>query len=204
MRICYREFRVLWDEREEAPVLYSMWINFPWTSGTVKADQLPERELQPLGQLHGIHGVLPSARNQVMLTSPQATGPKVLAHGAVDTSGRIVEHDDGVVRAEHARILALRLIVVPGSYDCGHGLVVGSANLVPGRHYVVGVCTCWIKGEESAFMYGVEASAISESLVRGVCAVRDFEDLLLAWYEVPPLPMGVGRWRSPWGGKAPL
>jgi hypothetical protein len=115
LRIAFREWRVAYDTKLEVPVLFSSMLNFPWEDKVVEADHEPEEETGPLkyGKLHGIHACLPGANSSAFLMSPKyyPWPLRLFVMGAVDVQGKVVEHTDGVVRAERVEILALRVML---------------------------------------------------------------------------------------------
>lgn len=193
MRIGFREWRLFYDVAEGHPVLYSTFMNVAWETGTLKADQLPERvsDASKLGQLHGVHSIVehPPKTGHRFLTSPTAAGPTIFVRGAVDPSGRVVEHDDGVLRSEFCRVLAVRLTMIfHRPLSCRHEeLLVTNIEMGSG-HFVIGPCLC-----------SLDTMLMPAPQVYTRFTMSGLEDELRAWYEVPQLPDGAGPWRKPWG-----
>lgn len=214
----YREWRVAWSLSEKGPVLYSVWMPFFWEHASATADQLPETEWDDnhkLGQLHGLHALdHDTAKRSHFLTQPKSDGPKLLAQGAVTgsrpehASGRIVYHDDGVVRCEHMRIFALRVTRIRGSILCEHAdrLAASSeAKRLSEDHVGLGDCVCRQQLESvyvSAYLTGAAPAPphlLDQVQIFATATVEELEDLLCQRYEVPHLPLGIGPWDPPWG-----
>jgi hypothetical protein len=91
-----------------------------WPDTVHTADKVPETPEETdarggryaFGSLHGLHALLPHTTNAAFLTHPaHSPNPiRLFAVGAVDVSGKVIEHEDGVVRAESMKLLALRLV----------------------------------------------------------------------------------------------
>lgn len=190
--LTYREWRVYWSEGDRAPVLYSKFVGFRWSSDRVRADRVPELPAAgQVGGLHGIHSVRGDASNRRFLTWPGEPGPRLLAIGAVDASGVVREHADGIVRSEEARVLALRLVYVPyPAAPCEHQgtLLVVGRQIAEGDRALV-PCMCFLGGAG----VGPPAGAYRDM------TVEEVEDRLLRWYEVPRFPEPCGPWPPPWG-----
>lgn len=226
-RIFFREWRVFWSLEEKSPVLVSVFMPFVWEHASATADRLPEKEwggsLQ-LGMLHGLHALDPLSlpddpmRFPSFLTHPRnERGPKLVAQGAVlgsrpdKPTGRIVYHEDGIVRCEHMRVLALRVGWVPGPQPCEHKDIVMAAptnTRIEDKYVAFGPCVCHQSLETvyvAAYLSGVLDVAPellfkdknNAPLARFTPA--QLEDLLCQRYEVPHLPLGVGPWEPPWG-----
>jgi hypothetical protein len=139
--LAYREWRVFLHRDDLRPILVSTNIATAWVEPEIAADQLPEDtvEIGQLGQLHGIHAVTedhPRGRGSRFLRTLEDSSPSMLttgiyAVGAVELFGRVVEHEDGVLRAERARVLAARLYLRAG--------VLCSRGCSPDRLCFVGV-----------------------------------------------------------------
>jgi len=127
--LAYREWRVFLHRDDLRPILVSTNIATAWVEPEIAADQTPEDtvEIGQLGQLHGIHAVTEdhprghgSRFLRTLYASPSMLLAAVYAVGAVELFGRVVEHEDGVLRAERARVLAARLYL-RADVLCSHG-----------------------------------------------------------------------------------
>lgn len=209
MRIAFREWRVRWDQVGNAPILQSTFMPVLWTTSSQTADELPEGDTSSgvLGTLHGIHAALPWTTSPFLSRRGwpnSSAGVRLIAVGAVDTFGRIVEHDDGVLRAEHVKILALRLVELTFlPFACEHqnywvasrrGLRDEPFWVLRREHVIARVeysrpmkhaCATWVAppGYEQQFVLSLE----------------DVEARLLQWYEVPRLGADEGPWLPPLG-----
>lgn len=210
--------RIFWDMNSKAPVLYSTFIRCPWLTARITADEMPETKIETeggytYGKLHGIHSMLPWAQNESFLSKPppDILGPKVFVIGAVDVEDRVVEHEDGVVRSESARILALRVVDVPYPFPpCEHqgaGLIVTNRMMTQEerftedyRHCIIQRCSCFTvtNGLQGNVFGSVDYYEEPLIIYETFTAVM-LQTLLIRWYEVPELPEGVGPWREPWG-----
>jgi hypothetical protein len=195
------------------PILQSTFRTTFWPEAELAADTIPEDDvdMNHLSELHGIHAVVadyPLGKYQPLylktLRSMLAWPFAMLAViGAVDLSGKVVEHEDGVMRAERARILALRVDErVWRRAVCGHeqyyvfsGLRDDSWCL---RNPCVGVgkCQADIQNQGVAFWYW----ASPEAELKFKIDLSDLERQLLERYEVPRLPED----RGPWVGRPPM
>lgn len=118
--IGYRVWRLFIGARSDGqvvPWLRSASVEYLWTRAAYGADEEApglRRGLQP-----GIHAVaedFPRAGYHRAAAGlgfdPAFDGWEPLVQGAVELSGTVIEHEDGVLRGERARILALRLAPV--------------------------------------------------------------------------------------------
>lgn len=202
--MAWREWRIQWSEGDQAPVLYSTFMKFRWSTDRVAAGRVPELPQEgTFGTLHGIHALLEGTANRQFLTRPTQSGPKLFVVGAVDASGVIREHEDGVIRAEFARILALRLIDIPYAIaPCRHqdGLVVINRELLSGD-YDLARCQCFATAVTDAISEYIGQVVLEPVVVFRSLSASEVEDMLLRWYEVPRLSEGIGPWEPPWGGR---
>lgn len=209
MQIAYREWRVRIALDTRRPVLQSTYMPTLWPGPELSADQLPEGDTDPrsVSKLHGIHAVVadyplefgPFASVFLKTLRTHGSYPWVMlmAIGAVDVSGKVVEHTDGVLRAERVRILALKLDervwVKPkcGHYEYGvySGIRTDSwvlRRLCGGRVQ----CRHEYPNLPDEYLYGPTAQLEFRTDVATV------EQQLLEYYEVPRLPADKGPWRK--------
>lgn len=205
MRIAYREWRISWDSKTSEVVLYSTYKDFAWESGSETSDQLPEKldKDHRLGALHGLHAVLDWDQSK-FLRKPSSHGPIVFAQGAVDIHGRVRDHEDGVIRAEHMRILALRVVEIPyTSPTCLHQDNVYAVNkTIEGDRLAICHCSCFYRQLGGSGFPGGHGSfdpSVSPLITYRSFSLDELETLLIERYEVPRLPLGVGPWEPPWG-----
>lgn len=191
------------DRETLEPMLYSTYVNFPWDCAEVSANMPPEHELDEsgklrghLGSLHGIHAVL-TEHDSTWITDWKQAGVMIRAFGAVDVFGTVVEHKDGVVRAEGAKILALRVY----SSDPDLGIAWNRAESAqsswhtefPGREGDYQVCVDKPHFTGNGYVFEeVEAQPVPMN-------VDELEALLLRKYDVPLMDLGRGPWYEPVG-----
>lgn len=169
--------------------------------------------MYPYSELHGIHAVLPGATapflSRVLLSQLRS----IVVIGAVDCYGRVVEHTDGVVRAEHARVLAVR-VVWPNARcpdRCPVYWVVRTnrsywdrSDPPPGP-----IADVYVLRKPCAERWGCRGEVTDPGMMdaigrqlgwTGVVAratSHELERLLRERYEIPELPHGEGPWK--WG-----
>lgn len=201
-----------------------------WPTADLEADRLPEDDVNSgrLGHmsdpLHGIHACLPWC-SAVFLSKPTTTFShlRLFAVGAVDLQGKVVEHVDGVVRAERVTILALRLVDVCLSWDTVSTTQVGERRLSApcghtDYHAVSGIYTdywalrrrCASTSSYGDPSYGYGCDGYKEAVdyetpynvpkeIKLTRSVTEIEQQLRQRYEVPRLPDAEGPWPYPWG-----
>lgn len=229
MRTAFREWRVRWDP-EEGPLLQSTMSANLWLESELVADQEPEDSIESkrLGggpnALHGVHACLPWC-DSLFLTKPSLswTSIRLFAIGAVDLQGKVVEHDDGVVRAERVRILAIRLIdfvhwtdlstsgqemIQRTDLPCVHDEYHAVSGIYRNYWAFRRKCGPPIGTTTPKTSYGCdgyremidwEAPYNVPHEVKLTLSVGQIERTLLERYEVPRLPVGEGPWVPPWG-----
>ncbi len=211
-------------------MLQSTLMSTLWPEATLTADAKPEdsmdsRRLGHVGDpLHGVHACLPWCKS-AFLTRPDMSLVllSLFAVGAVDLQGKVVEHEDGVVRAERVTILALRLVDVVRWYDLSNtggwnktisGAPCGHAEY----HAVSGIyrdfwtfrrrCASTSSGLSPKLSYGCDGYDKTIGFeppynvpheIKKTVAVEELESLLRQRYEVPRLPGDDGPWSPPWG-----
>lgn len=175
-------------------------MKFAWEADVVQADRLPD-DAQP-GTAHGIHSVKQWNRS-AFLHKPGQSGPLVFVQGAVDAYGYLKHHTDGVVRSEHVRVLALRVIDVPyPTAPCTHTRLQLVNRFIEEGRLEVGHCACSTpKLTDAGFMgFMIADEEGSAPLVSyGELTPTQLEERLCKYYEVEHLPLGVGPWLEPWG-----
>jgi hypothetical protein len=200
-QLTYREWRVYWDVKAEHPVLYSTFVNYAWESDVATADKLPN-EFKGGESPQGIHSVKSWDRSQ-FLNKPGQAGPKVFVQGAVDAYGYVKHHTDGVVRSEHVRILAVRVVNIPYPVaSCEHQEKLQLVNrFIEEGRLQIGHCSCFMgKPERAKLMRDMPLPIDLVPLVSyGELTPDELEDRICSYYEVAHLPLGVGPWLSPWG-----
>ncbi len=211
-------------------MLQSTLMTTLWPETTLIADVKPEDNMDSrrLGRardsLHGVRACLPWCKS-AFLTRPDMSFVllRLFAVGAVDLQGKIVEHEDGVVRAERVTILALRLVDVVRWYDlsntgewnktisgvpCGHT----EYHVVSGIHRDFWTlrrrCASVPSGLSPKLSYGCDGYDKTISFeppynvpheVKATVSVAEIESRLRQRYEVPKLPKNEGPWLPPWG-----
>lgn len=153
--LAFRWWRLQWQDGR--PLLESLYLPQSWHTPWVEAEEAPTPEDEA-----GVYALAPWARARAVDLAPLA-----LAEGAVDLSGAVVVHEDGVVRGQRARILALRLRRPDAR---AHLFVAGTGALM--------YCTC-----RRQHVPGVDALTFDH-----------VERLLLDRYGVPRLPEGGAPW----------
>ena len=229
MRVAYREWRIRWDPTT-GPVLQSTLMSTLWTETDLAADRAPEDDTNTrrLGAhtepLHGVHACLPWCKT-FFLARPDMDmiSLKLFAVGAVDLQDKVVEHADGVVRAERVTILALRLVDVVRWYDLSYPggrneTIFGAPCGHTEYHVVSGIyrdfwalrrkCASVSPGLAPKLSYGCdgydkvkmfEAPYNVPHEVKATVQVAEIEGRLRQRYEVPRLPDDDGPWMPPWG-----
>jgi hypothetical protein len=149
---------------------------------------------------------------------------RLVVFGAVDLIGRVVEHNDGVCRAEEVRILALRAVDMTIDTRCPHsdflvvqGFLCGMSSGNEDRRYAAlrrrclheyeWGCNGWFKkhGVNDAVLQEVDALYTEVSVMARLRIVRlgleleQLTHLLCQRYEVPRLDECEGPWRPPLG-----
>lgn len=168
------------------------------------------------GELHGIHAVVPGHGHHLLTPHSLSLLRVVRVLGAVDCFGRVVEHTDGVVRAEHARVLAVRVVWPDHRCPdrCRAYVVVKPTRSYwndptppPGpveEFYVlrkpcgVGVGCGRLRADTVRVFdpWGVEVEREERPWeVVAETTADELERLLRERYEVPALPHGEGPWR---------
>lgn len=204
MQIAYREWRVRIVPETRLPILQSVFMSTFWDGSDLTADMLPEDDtgLGNMSKLHGIHAVVSDYPTQykppTFLKSLRTTGGwpwvMLMAIGALDVSGKVVEHEDGVLRAERVRILALRLderIWIEPS--CGHKDYAAYSGIRD---------DCWVLRRQCGGQIRCRKdNPVDEYMVFGPAVTFEFETTvvelerqLLERYEVPRLPDDKGPW----------
>jgi len=210
MQIVFREWRVRIVPETRLPILQSSYQPTFWDGPELTADQPPEDDLNVnrLSQLHGIHVVngdypLPYMQPLFLKTMRSHGGwpwVMLLVVGALDVSGKVVEHADGVLRAEHVKILALRVDervwVRP---PCGHDEYGVYSGLRQDCWVLRRLCGGQTKCRHDLpmpdeFLYGMSAELQFRTDLTWV------EQKLCERYEVPRLPADAG----PWARRGPL
>lgn len=211
--IAYREWRLEWSFADGGPVLKSKYRNFHWLKDVETADEVPDAPIlvvQGGGKgggftrvkslntgVHGIYAWLSWSNHSDILKSViQVDWLPVV--GVIEVFGKIMEHTDGVVRAEHARVLALRIEIGNRQNTCGHMDYWRTAytplsnnpdkGLVP-----LNPCCTWKNCSMPLATEGIEAGKLA------VYALPDLEHMLLQRYEVPRFERGEGPWEPPIG-----
>lgn len=195
MQIAYREWRVFIEPETNEVVLYSTFMFCPWEEGELVADQIPEskidsetgRVIGKMGALHGVHAAKSSVGESDMVTDFTKGFPMVRAIGAVDVYGLVVEHEDDILRAEAARVMAIRLIQVPGDIALSMD---ESLKDDKGRFQVKPFV--W----NGDFEYVIPAVLMSGDTP---LTLDQLEKRLLTKYQVPRLEPGLGPWYEPIG-----
>ena len=194
----YREWRLLVDLQTHQSYLQSSYMSTIWTEAGLTADKVPEAG--NVGSVHGVHATTPTFRGNY-LTSVRTTysGNVIRAIGAVDLWGVVQEHTDGVYRAEHCRILALRAVYFPEAYacPCGRLLIVtqpASGGCPEGYGRLMVACR---HTSESGVFCGEAPPLLGTCAVIGETTLNAVRLALRAYYEVPELPSGVGPWYLP-------
>lgn len=221
----YREWRLRWDVGAARPVLQSTYMPFIWPEARVAADLPPEDELDPhkYGTLHGIHACLAWYHGSFLsLPNIYQYHVQIRALGAVDLEGHVVEHRDGVIRGERARVLAVRPDLTFQSdrvCDCDRLLIVTgpqcSIEANNGRYAALrktclsrldGGCNAWLSNKLIAqadedghypVYYDMSGNRVYE-IVRET-SMAEIGRQLCEYYEVPPLPSNEGPWLPPLG-----
>jgi len=181
-----------------------------WDGPDLGADVLPEDDTRfgSMSKLHGVHSVVsdyprdrrPATFLKTLRTSGGWPWVMLMAVGALDLSGKVVEHEDGVLRAERVRIMALRLderIWIEPS--CGH------------RDYGVysGIREdCWVLRRQCGGRVRCrQDNPVDDYMLFGPIVAMEFlvtlaelERQLLERYEVPRLPED----RGPWARRGPV
>lgn len=202
--LAYREWRVLWEETTYQPILYSTVQSMPWKESVVTADKVPGND-EKIYNAHGIHGNLPGRVNNFVsvMHKPLPADiyyyidkrPIFRAIGACDFFGVVQVHEDGVIRAEHCRILAVELIVAAREVDgsgencpCGKLFLVfddraGGKNRAMKLKYRI---ACVNDHEDWIADHGIEV--VAETSIQRV------SQSLRQRYEVYRLPQLEGPW----------
>ncbi len=185
----YREWRVRLEQDTLRPILQSMSYHHLWPEGSLTADRVPVMG-EELGSARGVHAALADSRTRLLTNLHAQRGqPLLLAIGRVDAWGAIVGHEDGCIRAEHMRVLALRvmLLVAPQPCACGRLAVVEGYGAGLGILRLRTPCEVDRCGTRRLGYYGQQA-AIAETTLAAV------ESSLIQRYEIERLPDGVGPW----------
>lgn len=191
--LAHREWRVRIERETLRPILQSMSQGTLWPDGALTADRVPQMG-ELLGSAHGVHAVLPEGSTTYLTRLDRDRGrPLLLAVGRVDAWGQIVGHDDGVIRAEHMRVLALRLVLLPAAEacPCGRLVVVQAHHQSSTLLQLRTPCEPGHCGTRLLGGYGVEPVRIAETTLAAV------ESSLLQRYEIERLPDGEGPWYTP-------
>lgn len=106
-------------------------------------------------------------------------GFTIIVAGAVDAYGTVHIHEDGVVRSEHARVLALRLLP-PLKCEHDNAFILDDRAVCPVDDRRVIYCPCWHTPPTPKRHHKI--------------ALSELEKLLLEHYNVPRLPEGTGPW----------
>ncbi len=223
--LAYREWRVFLHQEDLRPILVSTYMNTVWIEAELLADMEPESPpyASGLGTLHGVHAATADyPRGQHAAQYLHTIGLRRTCHGqpfargVVDLFGKIVEHEDGVLRASGARVLALQLLmprVTCGDncdawIGCEYGFVVTDGLHGPPPHaplaHLRQRCPigCHVASDEE-FWESVEPAVMPvraswQKLCRGgrrpSYTTAELERLLLERYEVPRMPDGEGPW----------
>ncbi|MDO8435841.1 MAG: hypothetical protein Q7S82_00440 [bacterium] len=208
--LAWRSWRVRWSTEKKGFVLRSVYIDFSWFEANVTADQEPEQifDAHHYGRLHGLHAILAGAKNRYFLPAQLSSSSccvsnsdfpssRLIVLGAIEPYGRIVGHEDGVIRSEKMRILALRVEEFGRIPDCKHSYYI-LRDFFP---EVQKISALTIPCNLCADSY---CSFLATSRIRktsdNIFTKEEIERQLLLFYEVPRLPVDVGPWKSPWGG----
>jgi hypothetical protein len=199
-QLTWREWRIFWDVKDEHPVLYSTFVNFAWASDIATAHALPN-DFKGGEKPQGIHSVKSWDRS-AFLHKPGIDGPKVFVQGVVDAYGYVKHHTDGVVRSEHVRILAVRVVDIPYPISpCEHQAKLQLVNrFIEEGRLEIGHCSCFLTKPERAKLVPLSLPIDTVPLVSyGELTVRELEERICKYYEIEHLPMGRGPWLEPWG-----
>ena len=210
MQIAYREWRIRVEPESRMPILQSTHMQTLWDGPELTADRLPENDtsLRNISRLHGIHAVVndyplnygPPTFLKTMRSYGSYPWVMLMAVGALDVSGKVVEHVDGVLRAETVKILALRVDervwIQPA---CGHneygvysGMRTDSWVL---RRLCGGRVQCRHEFDmPDEYLFGPSAQ------LEFLTDVFMLEQQLRERYEVPRLPAD----RGPWAKRGPM
>lgn len=198
--LAFREWRLRVTKSDMRPVLQSTARNTLWLSGTLTSDELPELDGH-MGTRHGIHGAVPDSSTTFLNASrPRLMGVCVV--GAIDVWGRVVHHADGCIRAEHARVLALR--VLWPAWRCASGcdryllIEPGSAEANPGPIEPYYALRKPCNTTQCGTLMG---AGYYPWKVSGEMMGAEIERLLRERYEVPRLAEGEGPWPAPIGAR---
>lgn len=188
----YREWRVRCERDTVRPILQSMSYNHLWPDGELTADRVPVLG-ETLGNAHGVHAALADSTSSYLTKlTTRRSQPLLLAIGRVEAWGTIVGHEDGVIRAEHMRVLALRLLLLPPAEACACGrlVVVDGHPLEPPVYRLRTPCEPGRCGTRR-LGYWSASTRIAETTLVAV------ESSLVQRYEIERLPEHVGPWQWP-------
>jgi len=223
MRIAFREWRLRWDLVEDMPLLQSTYMPSLWYEDGLKADISPENEhgVGMYSELHGVHACLPWCGSMFLSQVRSASPVRLIVFGAVDLIGHVVEHTDGVVRAEEVRILALRVVDLSYGLECNHsdflvvrgpicGLYKGgnegrNIGAVRRRCFPASSwgCNGWFRRHglidetPNSLLFWAEEQPPPEVL--RTVELDQLTSLLCQRYEVPRLGESEGPWKPPLG-----
>lgn len=175
--LTFREWEVYW--RDGRPVLRSPIMGTIWERPRLYADASPVEDRQS-----GVYSITHWAKSWLDVAPLEPICFNAV--GAVDAFGAIVIHDDGVVRSEAVRILALRLVPYSGR-SCRHDDVYIDVTYPAFGAEKLMHCPC--------------GTSYASYRRKWLSDFRSLEELLLETYRVPRLPDGMGPWHRPIGAR---